>query len=56
MSGNYIDVMAFIADLDSGETLETMVLTRVQLTKIGGEGWTEAQATVDVSIYTKALE
>ncbi len=32
--GDYDDVMAFIADLDSGKTLETMVLKRVEVSQI----------------------
>jgi hypothetical protein len=55
VSGNYTDVMAFIIDLDSGKTLENMVLTAVILNKVGGGEWAEAeaQAIVDVDIYTK---
>ncbi|MBI4282999.1 MAG: hypothetical protein HY663_00855 [Chloroflexi bacterium] len=52
VSGNYTDVMTFIADLDSGETLKTMVLTGVQL-DTGSAEQAETQATVDVDIYTK---
>ncbi len=52
VQGNYDSVMAFIVDLDSGETLENMVLTMVKLNVEGGEQ-AEAQATVDVDIYTK---
>jgi hypothetical protein len=53
VSGNYSNVMAFINDLDSGETLENMVLTAVNLNKVGGGEWAEAQAIVDVDIYIK---
>jgi len=53
VSGNYSNVMAFINDLDSGETLKTMVLTAVNLNKVGGGEWAEAQAIVDVDIYIK---
>lgn len=61
VSGNYTDVMAFIADLHSGETLGpdgrdiVMVLTMVKLNKVGDGEWaeTETQASVNVDIYTK---
>ncbi|MFC2071420.1 hypothetical protein ACFLUU_01695 [Chloroflexota bacterium] len=53
VSGNYTNVMAFITDLDSGETFETMVLTMVELKEVMDKGWAEAQATVNVDIYTK---
>ncbi len=49
VQGDYDSVMAFIADLDSGKTLENMVLTMVKL----NPGGAEAQATLDVDIYTK---
>ncbi len=57
--GNYGSVMAFISDLDSGETLETMVLKRVTINRVEvtgeGEGGTrtETKATLDVDLYTK---
>ncbi len=51
VSGNYTNVMAFISDLDSGETLGTMVLKRVEISHIELAG--ETTATVDVDIYTK---
>jgi len=50
VSGNYSDVITFINDLDSGETLETMVLTKLTLSNI--EYWAEIRATTDVNIYT----
>ena len=59
--GSYDNVMAFISDLDSGETPETktMVLKRVTInqTEVKGEGEeetrTETSATLDVDLYTK---
>jgi hypothetical protein len=51
--------MAFISDLDSGETWETMVLKRVTINRVEvtGEGEertrTETKATLDVDLYTK---
>ena len=59
VQGNYNNVMAFISDLDSGETLKTMVLKRVTISQIEikGEGEEEPKietvATLDVDIYTK---
>jgi len=49
VQGDYDKVMAFISVLDSGETLETMVLKRVVITQTG----TETIARLDVDIYTK---
>jgi len=59
--GSYDSVMAFISDLDSGETPETktMVLKRVDIRQIevkgeGEEGTRiETKATLDVDLYTK---
>ena len=57
--GSYDSVMAFISDLDSGETQATMVLKRVDIRQIevkgeGEEGTrTETKATLDVDLYTK---
>ncbi len=67
--GSYDNVMAFISDLDSGTTKETMVLKRVTINQIEikGEGEEEtegeeeveigtrieANATLDVDLYTK---
>jgi hypothetical protein len=48
VQGDYDNVMAFISDLDSGETLGTMVLNRVSISEvvvrfIGGEGARRAE-------------
>ena len=62
--GSYDSVIAFIADLDSGETQETMVLRRVDIRQIevqvvseevseGEEPKIETIATLDVDLYTK---
>jgi len=57
--GDYDSVIAFIADLDLGETQKTMVLKRVNIRQIEvkGEGEeetrTETVATLDVDLYTK---
>ena len=61
--GKYDSVIAFISDLDSGTTRETLVLKRVDIGQIevrgegGEEGeertWTETKATLDVDLYTK---
>ena len=59
VQGDYSNVMAFISDLDSGETQETIVLRRVDIKQIEvkgeGEGVTrtETRATLDVDLYTK---
>ena len=67
VQGSYDSVMAFISDLDSGETRATMVLGRVDIRQIkvkgesGGEvegeveeeTRTETIATLDVDLYTK---
>lgn len=59
VQGDYSNVMAFISDLDSGKTQETMVLKRVDIRQIEvkGEGEeetkTETKATLDVDLYTK---
>jgi len=50
--GDYDDVMAFIADLDSGKTLETMVLKRVEVSQVEVDSKIETRAIVDVDIYT----
>ena len=59
VQGDYGNVMAFISDLDSGETRKTMVLKRVTINRVEvtGEGEertrTETKATLDVDLYTK---
>jgi len=59
VQGDYSNVMAFISDLDSGETQATMVLGRVDIKQIEvkgeGEGvtTTETVAALDVDLYTK---
>jgi len=59
VQGSYDNVMAFISDLDSGETQKTMVLKRVNINQIEiegegeGETRTETKATLDVDLYTK---
>jgi len=59
VQGDYGNVMAFISDLDSGKTLETMVLRRVDISQIEIKGEdeevirTETKATLDVDLYTK---
>ena len=59
VQGSYENVMAFIADLDSGTTLETMVLKKVTINQIEVEGEgekearTETVATLDVDLYAK---
>ena len=61
VQGSYDNVMAFISDIDSGETPETktMVLKKVTINQIEvkGEGEeetrTETKATLDVDLYTK---
>jgi len=69
VQGDYDNVMAFISDLDSGATQETMVLKRITINqieiKVEGEEETEgeeevevgtrieAKATLDVDLYTK---
>ena len=68
VQGDYVDVMAFISDLDSGTTLETMVLKNVDIRQVetqyeyeGEEGIeigtrSETLATLEVDIYTKPQE
>ncbi len=66
VQGNYDNIMAFISVLDSGEivletgeTLETMVLKKVTINQIEvegegeGETRTETAVTLDVDLYTK---
>ena len=59
VQGSYDNVMAFISDLDLGETQEAMVLKRVTINQIEikGEGEeetrTETKATLDIDLYTK---
>ena len=67
VQGSYDNVVAFISDLDSGETQETIVLKKVTIGQIevqvvseeGGEGEEgsepepETVATLDVDLYTK---
>ena len=52
--GDYASVMAFIDDLDSGKTLETMVLKNVDISQTESEAETETEtiATLQVDIYT----
>jgi hypothetical protein len=52
VQGNYDNIIAFISDLDSGATMETMVLTLVTISEVDGK--IEIRATVDVDIYTKS--
>ena len=54
LQGDYEDVMAFISDLDSQETLKTMILTGVVIKQIEAYDEAETVATVDVDIYTKS--
>ena len=57
--GDYNRVMAFISALDSGEKLNTMVLTRITTSQVEvviegeEETKTETIATLDVDIYIK---
>jgi len=57
--GDYNQVMAFISALDSGEKLNTMVLTRITTSQVEviaegeEETKTETVATLNVDIYTK---
>jgi len=57
--GSYDSVMAFISDLDSGETQKTMVLTRITINQVESKGegeeqtTTETKATLDIDLYTK---
>ena len=57
--GDYNRVMAFISALDSGEELNTMVLTRITTSQVEviaegeEETKTETVATLDVDIYIK---
>jgi len=58
--GDYDNIMAFISDLDSGTTRETMVLKKVTINQVEvegegeGETRTETAATLDVDLYTKS--
>ena len=58
--GDYDNVTAFISDLDSGKTLDTMVLKKVSISqttvKVEGEEEPKIEiiATLDVDIYTKS--
>ena len=61
VQGDYDNVMAFISDLDSGETLKTMVLKRVTIKPIeinvaGEEPRTETTVILNVDIYAKPEE
>jgi len=49
VQGDYDSVMAFISDLDSGKTLNNMVLKKVNITQADNE----TAATLGVVIYTK---
>ncbi len=59
VQGDYSNVIAFISDLDSGETRETIALKKVTIGQIEvkgegeGETKTETKATLDVDLYTK---
>ncbi|MFC1993370.1 hypothetical protein ACFLV3_06160 [Chloroflexota bacterium] len=53
VQGDYDSVMAFITDLDSGKTLKTMVLTRLDLKLTELDGKIEAIAPLNVDIYYK---
>jgi len=59
VQGDYNRVMAFISALDSGEELNTLVLTRITTRQVEviaegeEETKTETVATLDVDIYTK---
>jgi len=46
-------VMAFISNLDSGETLPTLVLKRVNISHITVPGEEETSASLDIDIYSK---
>ncbi len=50
VQGDYDKVIAFISALESGETLQTMVLKRVDISQTDEE----TTATLDVDLYTKA--
>ncbi len=57
--GSYSSVLAFISDLDSGTTQQTLVLKKVDIRQIEvtGEGEQrtriETKATLDIDLYTK---
>jgi len=56
VQGTHESVMAFISNLDSGRTLPTLVLIRVNISHSiveGEEETSEASATLDVDIYSK---
>ncbi len=64
VQGDYDNVMAFISDLDLGETQKTMVLTRITINQIEikvegeeeteGEGETEGEEEVEISTRIEA--
>ncbi|MDP2731260.1 MAG: hypothetical protein Q8O55_12400 [Dehalococcoidales bacterium] len=54
VQGDYNKVMAFISNLDSGATLENMVLKKVSISEVEVDGKIETRATMDVDIYTKS--
>jgi len=53
VQGDYDNVMAFVTDLDSGKTLQTMVLTELIFTPTEPNGEIEAKAAMSVDIYSK---
>lgn len=55
VQGDDESVMAFISDLDSGKTLENMVLQSVTITQgeVNSENVTVVTASINVDIYTK---
>ena len=61
VQGDYENVMAFLSDLDSGATLETMELTRVDFSEkdvqfIGGEGTRRAELCSVVSAVEAMMD
>ena len=57
VQGSYDNVIAFISDLDSGETQKTMVLKKVTINqievKVEGEEATEGEEKVEVEVGTR---
>ena len=51
--GDYANVMAFISDLDSGETLETMVLKNVDISQTETE--TEIETEIETGTETETV-
>ena len=52
VQGDYTNVMAFIADLDSGKTLETMVLKNVDISQTETEIETGTEAETETETVT----